>query len=527
MVGGKLIVNDIGQYGASYGGMHAWALAGSGDPAVRTVVPTASWSIPYQSLLPYDTLLMTYVAGFYATGFDPVIAATNSVNTGSNPGVNPPSGIPANNYSTELHRGFVEAMTGANIDDLKAILDSRTPRWDNIHIPVFIVQGTNDGLFTQNQATNAYQQLKQRGVPVRLYVGGIGHPPSNPDPASPEAQHIGAEILQWFDHYLKGVNNGIDQQVPIEYSRAIYFGNQWDGTTRSAATFPFGTPQRYYICTASPQGGTLSSASCPDAVPAAASNAYAGEGYEEEPVTGPSISKFLRQFTAGAPSPLGPTPNLKSFPGTLIYDSAPLAIPLDTAGLPGLDLRASSADYIPAGARGGAAAFQLDPKLYDVDPSGTARLITRGAFAEPLDAHSAASESVTPTHDVRFDVFGLSYLVPAGHRLRLTLSTEDVPYLRPTINPFVVALFAGSSLDMPSAAALQATNFNAVTQVLYAGPSTMTATEGATLSASLISPSSGSPVAGQPLNFAFQGGHYSATPDAGATASAAQPAAIQ
>ena len=45
---------------------------------------------------------------------------------------------------------------------------------------------------------------------------------------------------------------------------------------------------------------------------------------------------------------------------------------------------------------------------------------------------------------------GLSNLIPAGHRLRVTLSTSDTPYLRPNTNPFAVALMPGSSIDLPA-----------------------------------------------------------------------------
>jgi hypothetical protein len=120
-------------------------------------------------------------------------------------------------------------------------------------------------------------------------------------------------------------------------------------------------------------------------------------------------------------------------------------------GPPHLDLQAGSVDVLPTGAQGTAAAFQLDPKFYDVAADGTASLITRGAYAQPLDA-AAPSPQTIPSHEVGYDAFGLSYVLPAGHHLRLTLSTSDVPYLRPTVNPFAVALFAGSKLVMPTAA---------------------------------------------------------------------------
>jgi len=444
LVGGMVIRNDIGQYGASYGGIHAWALAMSGDRAVRTVVPTASWTDAYQALLPNDVLRVAYDAGFYATGFDPTAQLVNDA--GAQPGTTPAVSTQLN-YSTEVHRWFAEAVSGVDAADFKAGLDARSVagHYDRVRIPVFIVQGVNDGLFSANQAIDAYRQLTARGIPTRLYVGGVGHPPSNSSTTSPEALHIGDELLAWFDHYLKGVDNGIDRMPQVEWSRAVYFHNSWDGTTRSAWSFPFGAPQTLQLC-----GGTLASAPCPGAVPQVAVNTAAGEGYDEEPITGPSIDSGIRQITGGA------APDLKTAPGTLSFDTPPLAQPLDLAGIPVVHLQAASADLLPVGSlRAALAAFQLDPKLYDVAPDGSARLLTRGAFAEPVDADSPLSSGqVTPQHGVDVDVFGVSYLVPAGDSLRLTLSTEDTPYLRATVNPFAVAVFAGSTIDLPLGTAL-------------------------------------------------------------------------
>ncbi len=68
-----------------------------------------------------------------------------------------------------------------------------------------------------------------------------------------------------------------------------------------------------------------------------------------------------------------------------------------------------------------------------------------------------SSGQVTPEHAVGIDVFGVSYQVPAGDKLRLTLSTEDSPYLRATSNPFAVAVLAGSTIDLPLGTSLAPT----------------------------------------------------------------------
>jgi putative CocE/NonD family hydrolase len=440
VVGGMVAPDDIGQYGGSYGGAHAWSLALSGDPAVRTVIPAATWTDIYDALLPNDVALLAYANGFYATGFAPTASAINGqLNT-------------TDNYSANMHRWVAQMNGGIDLDGLQADLVSRsvTGRFGDVHIPVFLVQGTNDGLFSANQAIDAYRQLSARGVPVRLYLGGIGHPPSNGDTNSPEARHVGEEALAWFDHYLRGVDNGIDRRAPIEVSRADYFDNHWDGTTRSADRYPFGPARTMHLCTTGPTGGTLSAAPCPDAMPAVVVNGYAGRGWDQDAATGGYAHDLESAFADGAGTPF---PSTHDAPPALVYDSEPLTAPLDMAGIPTLDLQVASASSLPAASRGSTAAFQLDPKFYDVAPDGTAKLLTRGAFAERLDARAPGSIT-TPQHQVRFDAFGLSNLVPAGHRLRITLNSEDAPYLKPTVNPFAAVLFAGSAVELPTATGL-------------------------------------------------------------------------
>jgi predicted acyl esterase len=169
-------------------------------------------------------------------------------------------------------------------------------------------------------------------------------------------------------------------------------------------------------------------------------------------VTRNYVQEGINQLTCqpGEPICQQQDPGLSSYPAILRYDAPAVSADTEWFGPPHLDLRAGSVDVLPAGAKGAAAAFQLDPKFYDVAPDGTATLITRGAYAEPLNA-AAPSQQTIPAHSVGYDAFGLSYVLPAGHHLRLTLSTSDVPYLRPTVNPFAVALLAGSRLEMPTA----------------------------------------------------------------------------
>jgi ABC-2 type transport system ATP-binding protein len=426
--------NRIGQFGGSYGGAHAWALAASGHPAVRTVVPAATWTDIYDSLLPNGVMLLAYANGFYASGYGPTGALLESEFSTQQ------------NYSQNLHKWMAEVNSGVNVEDAKAGMATRSVAtdYDRVKIPVFIVQGLNDGLFPVNQAVEAYQALRKNKVDARLYLGGIGHPPSDGSLDSPEAQHVGLEVLDWFDHYLKDEDNGIDEAQPIEFSRSDYLHNRWDGKTRTAKKYPFAPATRMHLCTTGPSGGELSTSACDDALPAVATNLTgAGAGWNQEPVTASGAGDVEDGFAEYLGQDF---PDLDSAPHVLSYTTPVLDDSLELAGIPALDLQVIAADLAPTGPEPAtAAAFQLDPKLYDVDEKGKAKLLTRGAFAEPF---GAAAEGVP--HAVRFDTFGVSNLIPKGHRLRLTLATSDLPFLRPTPNPFAVGILAGSAVELPS-----------------------------------------------------------------------------
>lgn len=416
VVQGAVIPDSIGQIGASYGGFHAWWLARSYHPAVKTVVVIATATDLYEALMPYDVEELLWPTGFYATGYRPE----------------------DENYSQDFHRIVLEMDTGLNCQDARTELMDRAVkrRWANIHVPVFIIQGINDSLFPANQAMEAYQELSARGVETRLYLGGIGHPPAVGD--GPEIERLYDEALQWFDKHLKGKKDSdvpLISQSSIEVADTQYFNNVWDGTVRRANVLA--APGRtFYLCATSALGGTLSSAPCPGALPILMTNTAAGSGLAHEPVTSGLLGDEGIQIA-----------DTSQLPTVVTFETAPMAADaaLDLAGIPRFDLQVSSTCQLPVGAQGALAAFQLDPKIWDVDPGGNATLITRGAFSEQVDATSLGT---LPLHQVSFDIFATFYRFQAGHRLRITLATEDVPYLRPTTHPFVVTIHPGSAVTL-------------------------------------------------------------------------------
>jgi acetyl esterase/lipase len=79
--------------------------------------------------------------------------------------------------------------------------------------PFLIVHGDDDGSVPFNQSELLYEALKAAGVSVHLHVmKGADH---GPPFAQPDVLDM---VVKFFDHYLKGVENGVSTKALITYS---------------------------------------------------------------------------------------------------------------------------------------------------------------------------------------------------------------------------------------------------------------------------------------------------------------------
>ena len=128
---------------------------------------------------------------------------------------------------------------------------------------------------------------------------------------------------------------------------------------------------------------------------------------------------------------------------SLCFDGPPLDAPLDVLGIPRLRLRIA-ADR--------PAAFVV-ARLCDVAPDGTSCLVTRGVLNLCHRHGHDRPEPLVPGEvvDVELPLKAIGYAVPAGHRLRLALSTSYWPWVWPSPEPVEVAVTCdgGSCLELP------------------------------------------------------------------------------
>src|SRR3954453_22990442 len=180
---------NVGAWGISYGGGQTWnGLAKGIDYKAAEVVET--WTDLYSALWPQDIAKSEIVLGFAKAveARSPLISANED----------------AAIHSTDP--SAIKALVAPR-SALSGIHDIKTPP--------YMFQGRVDYAFDVTQAVNGYSRLNP---PKHLYVGQFGHAPSSFP--GPDFAYVMAQGVASFDHYLRGMPNGIDRSKPVTIAAA-------------------------------------------------------------------------------------------------------------------------------------------------------------------------------------------------------------------------------------------------------------------------------------------------------------------
>jgi predicted acyl esterase len=185
-LGSRAEVGKIGAFGASYGGGAALDSLVAGIPWDAVEV-AETWTDLYAALAPGGLPKSGIIAGFLAT-------------------------LPPGKLDPTLETIREDAFTNTNQSEVRSWAAARSslPDLRGRKTPVFFMQGRRDFAFGIDQAIRGYAALKG---PKRLWIGNHGHPPSA-FPAADTPKML-AEGKAWFDHFLRGVQNGIDRTKPV------------------------------------------------------------------------------------------------------------------------------------------------------------------------------------------------------------------------------------------------------------------------------------------------------------------------
>ena len=293
-----------------------------------------------------------------------------------------------------------------------------------IKCPVYAIGGWADGY------TNAVSRLLANlQAPCKGLIGPWSHNFPHDARPGPEIGYL-QEAVRWWDHWLKGIDSGIMEEPKMRawMQDSVPPLSQYDerpGRWIAEDSWPSPRirPRRYHL-----NWGYLTE--------------EPGEVY----VTVLSSPQTLGMrggewcgFGADGEAPRDQRPDDG---GSLVFDSDILKQPLELFGAPVLRLRVKSDKPV---------AF-LVARLGDVRPDGATTRISYGILNL---CHRDSHENPEPLepgrwYDIRLQLDDLAQSIPAGHHLRLSLSTCYWPMIWPTPEPVALQVEIGTgTLELP------------------------------------------------------------------------------
>lgn len=292
-----------------------------------------------------------------------------------------------------------------------------------IQCPVMAVGGWADGY------TNAvFRLLEHLTAPCQGLLGPWGHKYPHMGVPGPAIGFL-QEMLRWWDHWLKGRNTGIANEprlrawmqdsMPPTTSYHERPGRwvaepQWPSSRIECRRFPL-APGRVLL-------------------PVEAAEAGDGELTVQSPL---SVGLFAGKWCSYAAAPDLPHDQREEDGGALVFQSRPLAENLEILGAAELEVELASSRPTA----------MIAVRLSDVMPDDQATRITYGLLnLTHRDGH-AEPRPLQPgqRYRVRVPLNHIGHVFPAGHRLRVSISTSYWPLAWPPPEPARLTVLPGSS----------------------------------------------------------------------------------
>jgi putative CocE/NonD family hydrolase len=299
----------------------------------------------------------------------------------------------------------------------KAISDEED--FSKIKVPVHTSGGWFD-IFVQGTINGFVGMRKHGGTEKarresRMIIGAWGHGPSQKfgdvdfGPANNRVQF--ETEMRWFDHYLKGVDNGIDREPPVEI---FYMGaNQWQHEQDWPIPGTKFTP--LYISSGgaanTPAGNGRVSFDKPAGAP---SDSYRYDPNDPVPTLGGNNC-------CGTPTLAGPKDQrpLTARKDILVYTGEALTEPLAIAGPVKMKLFAATdgpdTDWVV--------------KLIDVHPNGFAMNVCEGILRARYRKGTDKPELLKAgeVYEFEIDLVGTANVFLPGHRIRVDITSSHFP----------------------------------------------------------------------------------------------------
>lgn len=219
--------NEIGISGISYGGGTS-LLAAENDPRIKAVAALSSWADLLASLDANRTASSQAIGLLsFASYLGKPGALMRQVNRD----------VLASDYDAAVEAVLSDSATpGRSAINNVAAINANGPA-------VLLANAFEDSLFVPSQLVNFYNRLS---VPKMMLLAHGDHTTAEMGGAMGFPNEIYAAVNDWFEHYLKGVQNGIDTQLPVQLKSQTgawsTFAN-WNAAQQGAVTYNLTQPK--------------------------------------------------------------------------------------------------------------------------------------------------------------------------------------------------------------------------------------------------------------------------------------------
>jgi putative CocE/NonD family hydrolase len=323
--------------------------------------------------------------------------------------------LAASNHAVQHFRDWI---THSSYDDYwRAISDEE--RFSNIKVPGHTFGGWFD-IFLAG-TINGFAGLRARGGSEiarresKMIVGPWGHGASQKfgevDFGPVAMRDLFAREVRWYDHYLKGVDNGIDREPPLEI---FFMGiNRWvHGTDWPLPGTRF-TP--YYLAS----GGGANSARGDGRLGPAQPSGAPSDRYGYDPNS--PVPTVGGNNCCGTPTAAGPRDQrvIEARHDVLVYTGEILKEPVAIAGPVKLRLHAATDGRDT----------DFAAKLVDVHPSGFAMNVAEGVLRARFHKGLDRPELLEPgrPYELEIDLIATANVFLPGHRIRLDVTSSNFP----------------------------------------------------------------------------------------------------
>ncbi|MFG2806218.1 CocE/NonD family hydrolase [Streptomyces massasporeus] len=303
--------------------------------------------------------------------------------------------------------------------------------YTSVRCPVLASSGWADGY--SNAVTRLLGNLD---VPRKGLIGPWSHKFPHLGEPGPAIGYL-QELVRWWDHWLKGVDNGVmdgpmllawmQDSVPPSTSYEERPG-RWVGEPHWPS--PHIRPETHPLTR-----HTIG--------PAQDATAAPSEGGAAMTVRSPlSVGQFAGKWASYNAPPDLPYDQREEDGGSLVFDSEPLTEPVEILGSPSVELDLSVSEPVAL----------VAARLSDVSPDGAATRVSYGILNLTRRDSTESPEPLEPGRRYRATIplNGVAQAFPPGHRIRLSLSTSYWPLAWPAPKPALLSVHEHSStLTLP------------------------------------------------------------------------------